>query len=171
MESCSDWSLPSTASSESVIFPIAVVLPRRCKGLEVPRGRSSRQLGGPAAAAGLPGAAMLGAQGSNHGGEPQAAAANPGSSAGHTVQVRPGLYLGGAAALAEPDRLMEAGITAVLTVDSEPGFQAGAGFEGLRSLFVPALDEPETDLLSHLDRCAAFIGQSRAEGRAVLVHW
>ncbi|MEJ1270331.1 dual specificity protein phosphatase 12 isoform X1 [Cricetulus griseus] len=113
---------------------------------------------------------MLGAQGSNHGGEPQAAAANPGSSAGHTVQVRPGLYLGGAAALAEPDRLMEAGITAVLTVDSEPGFQAGAGFEGLRSLFVPALDEPETDLLSHLDRCAAFIGQSRAEGRAVLVH-
>lgn len=86
------------------------------------------------------------------------------------MEVRPGLYLGGAAAVAEPDHLKEAGITAVLTVDSEPGFQAGAGFEGLRSLFVPALDEPETDLLSHLDRCVAFIGQSRAEGRAVLVH-
>uniref|UniRef100_A0A8C8ULV3 Uncharacterized protein n=1 Tax=Peromyscus maniculatus bairdii TaxID=230844 RepID=A0A8C8ULV3_PERMB len=51
--------------------------------------------------------------------------------------VRPGLHLGGAAAVAAPDHLMEAGITAVLTVDSEPGFQAGAGFEGLRSLFVP----------------------------------
>ncbi|XP_040593147.1 dual specificity protein phosphatase 12 isoform X2 [Mesocricetus auratus] len=113
---------------------------------------------------------MLEAQGLNHGGERQTAATSPASSAGHTVEVRPGLYLGGAAAVAEPDHLKEAGITAVLTVDSEPGFQAGAGFEGLRSLFVPALDEPETDLLSHLDRCVAFIGQSRAEGRAVLVH-
>ncbi|XP_028720164.1 dual specificity protein phosphatase 12 isoform X2 [Peromyscus leucopus] len=109
---------------------------------------------------------MLEAPGLNHGGGRRSAAA---STAGHTVEVRPGLYLGGAAAAA-PDRLMEAGITAVLTVDSEPGFQAGAGFEGLRSLFVPALDRPETDLLSHLDRCVAFISQSRAEGRAVLVH-
>lgn len=177
MESCSDWSLLSTvsaslasSSAESVIFSIAVVLPRRCEGLEFTRGRSSRQLGGRAAAARLPGAAMLEAQGLNHGGERQTAATSPASSAGHTVEVRPGLYLGGAAAVAEPDHLKEAGITAVLTVDSEPGFQAGAGFEGLRSLFVPALDEPETDLLSHLDRCVAFIGQSRAEGRAVLVH-
>ncbi|KAM5236700.1 dual specificity protein phosphatase 12 [Ctenodactylus gundi] len=86
------------------------------------------------------------------------------------LEVRPGLYLGGAAAVAEPDHLKEAGVTAVLTVDSEPAFEAGAGFEGLRSLFVPALDKPETDLLSHLDRCVAFIGQARAEGRAVLVH-
>ncbi|CAO2638286.1 Dual specificity protein phosphatase 12 [Lemmus lemmus] len=113
---------------------------------------------------------MLDARGLNHGGERQAAATGTASRAGHMVEVRPGLYLGGAAAVAEPDHLMKAGITAVLTVDSEPGFQAGAGFEGLRSLFVPALDKPETDLLSHLDRCVAFIGQSRAEGRAVLVH-
>lgn len=35
---------------------------------------------------------------------------------------------------------------------------------------MPALDRPETDLLSHLDRCVAFIVQARAEGRAVLVH-
>ncbi|XP_048213692.1 dual specificity protein phosphatase 12 isoform X3 [Perognathus longimembris pacificus] len=90
--------------------------------------------------------------------------------AGPMLQVRPGLYLGGAAAVAEPGRLREAGITAVLTVDAEPGFPAGAGFEGFRRLFVPALDKPETDLLSHLDRCVAFIGQARAEGRAVLVH-
>ncbi|KAL6073959.1 hypothetical protein STEG23_020451, partial [Scotinomys teguina] len=113
---------------------------------------------------------MLEAPGLNHGDERQPAATSTASLAGHAVEVRPGLYLGGAAAVADPDRLMESGITAVLTVDTEPGFQAGAGFEGLRSLFVPALDKPETDLLSHLDRCVAFIGQSRVEGRAVLVH-
>lgn len=84
------------------------------------------------------------------------------------LQVRPGLYLGGAEAVAEPGRLREAGITAVLTVDTEePDFQV----EGVRRLFVPALDKPETDLLSHLGCCVAFIGQARAEGRAVLVHW
>lgn len=84
------------------------------------------------------------------------------------LQVRPGLYLGGAAAVAEPGRLREAGISAVLTVDAEePDFQV----EGLRRLFVPVLDKPETDLLSHLDCCVTFVGQARAEGRAVLVHW
>ncbi|XP_051003780.1 dual specificity protein phosphatase 12 isoform X1 [Acomys russatus] len=113
---------------------------------------------------------MLDVQGSNHGCEHPTPTTSPASSAGQRVEVRPGLYLGGAAAVAEPDQLLEAGITAVLTVDAEPAFQAGAGFEGLRSLFVPALDKPETDLLSHLDRCVAFIGQARAEGRAVLVH-
>lgn len=114
---------------------------------------------------------MLKEQDSNHGCEHPTPTASPANSAGHRVEVRPGLYLGGAAAVAEPDQLLEAGITAVLTVDAEPAFQAGAGFEGLRSLFVPVLDKPETDLLSHLDRCVAFIGQARAEGRGVLVHW
>lgn len=117
-------------------------------------------------------AAMLEAQGGSHGcprpGDSQSGA----SSAGQMLEVRPGLYLGGAAAAAEPDHLREAGITAVLTVDSEePDFRSGAGIEGLRRLFVPALDKPETDLLSHLDRCVAFIGQARDEGRATLVHW
>lgn len=114
---------------------------------------------------------MLEVQSSNHGCERQAPTTSPASSAGLAVEVRPRLYLGGAAAVAGPDYLREAGITAVLTVDSEPAFPAGAGFEGLQSLFVPALDKPETDLLSHLDRCVAFIGQARSEGRAVLVHW
>uniref|UniRef100_A0A8C6FH73 protein-tyrosine-phosphatase n=1 Tax=Moschus moschiferus TaxID=68415 RepID=A0A8C6FH73_MOSMO len=86
------------------------------------------------------------------------------------LEVCPGLFLWGAAAVAEPDLLREAGITAVLTVDSEePDFKTGAGVDGLRSLFVPALDRPETNLLSHLDRCVAFIEQALAEGRAVLV--
>ncbi|KAM4806661.1 dual specificity protein phosphatase 12 isoform X1 [Urocitellus parryii] len=113
---------------------------------------------------------MLAEEGSSHGcgsGIPHGSGT---SSAREMLEVRPGLYLGGAAAVAEPHYLKEAGISAVLTVDSEPGFKEGAGFEGLRSLFVPALDKPETDLLSHLDRCVAFISQARSEGRAVLVH-
>jgi dual specificity phosphatase 12 len=114
---------------------------------------------------------MLEAEGQSHGFEGRIPSGSGANSVGQMLEVRPGLYLGGAAAVAEPDHLREAGITAVLTVDSEPGFKAGAGFEGLWSLFVPALDKPETDLLSHLDRCVAFIGQARDEGRAVLVHW
>lgn len=123
-------------------------------------------------AAWSPGAAMLEAPGPSHGCELR----NPSSavrvsSVGQMLEVQPGVYLGGAAAVAEPNHLREAGITAVLTVDSEePSFKAGPGAEGLWRLFVPALDKPETDLLSHLDRCVAFIGQARAEGRGVLVH-
>ncbi|XP_005398344.1 PREDICTED: dual specificity protein phosphatase 12 isoform X2 [Chinchilla lanigera] len=97
---------------------------------------------------------MLEAQAPNHGCERPNPSVDPACSAERMLEVRPGLYLGGAAAVADPDHLREAGITAVLTVDSEPAFKAGAGFEGLQSLFVPVLDKPETDLLSHLDRHA-----------------
>ncbi|XP_012305007.1 dual specificity protein phosphatase 12 isoform X2 [Aotus nancymaae] len=99
---------------------------------------------------------MLEAPGPSHGCELR----NPSSAVrancvGKMLEVQPGLYLGGAAAVAEPNHLREAGITAVLTVDSEePSFKAGPGAEGLWRLFVPALDKPETDLLSHLDRHA-----------------
>jgi len=114
---------------------------------------------------------MLEAQAGSHGCERRVRGQSCASSAGQMLEVRPGLYLGGAAAVAEPDHLRRAGITAVLTVDSEePDFKSGAGMEGLRSLFVSALDKPETDLLSHLDRCVAFISQACADGRAVLVH-
>ncbi|XP_010371914.1 dual specificity protein phosphatase 12 isoform X1 [Rhinopithecus roxellana] len=114
---------------------------------------------------------MLEALGRSRGCELCNPSASRASCAGQMLEVQPGLYLGGVAAVAEPDHLREAGITAVLTVDSEePSFKAGHGVDGLWRLFVPALDKPETDLLSHLDRCVAFIGQARAEGRAVLVH-
>ncbi|KAL2771389.1 dual specificity protein phosphatase 12 [Daubentonia madagascariensis] len=90
---------------------------------------------------------------------------------GQMLEVWPGLYLGGAAAVSEPDQLRAAGISAVLTVDSEePSFKAGAEDEDLWSFFVPALDKPETDLLSHLDRCVAFINRAHDDCRAVLVH-
>ncbi|XP_051855116.1 dual specificity protein phosphatase 12 [Antechinus flavipes] len=82
------------------------------------------------------------------------------------LEVRPGLYLGGAAAN-ERSRLREAGVTAVLTVDTE---EPAGDTEGLQTLFISARDEPETDLLSQLDRCVAFIGRARAAGAAVLVH-
>uniref|UniRef100_H0XV78 protein-tyrosine-phosphatase n=1 Tax=Otolemur garnettii TaxID=30611 RepID=H0XV78_OTOGA len=82
------------------------------------------------------------------------------------------LFAGGAAAVSEQDHLKVAGISALLMVDSgKPSFKAGAEVEGLWGLFVPALDKPETDPLSHLDRCVAFISKDRAEGHAALVHW
>ncbi|XP_069334529.1 dual specificity protein phosphatase 12 [Eulemur rufifrons] len=90
---------------------------------------------------------------------------------GQMLEVWPKLYLGGAAAFARPDRLKAADISAVLTVDSEePSFKLGAEIEDLWSFFVPALDKPETDLLSHLDRCVSFITQAHANDRTVLVH-
>ncbi|KAM9244188.1 dual specificity protein phosphatase 12 [Dugong dugon] len=117
------------------------------------------------------GAAMLEAQDRSHGWERESQRASWASTSRQMLEVRPGLYVGGAAAVAELDQLREAGITAVLTVDSEePSFKSAAGVEVLRRLFVPALDKPETDLLSHLDRCVAFIAQAHVEGRAVLVH-
>ncbi|XP_023046122.1 dual specificity protein phosphatase 12 isoform X2 [Piliocolobus tephrosceles] len=98
---------------------------------------------------------MLEAPGQSCGCELCNPSASRASCAGQMLEVQPGLYLGGVAAVAEPDHLREAGITAVLTVDSEePSFKAGPGVEGLWRLFVPALDKPETDLLSHLDRHA-----------------
>ncbi|XP_040855762.1 dual specificity protein phosphatase 12-like [Ochotona curzoniae] len=87
------------------------------------------------------------------------------------LEVRPGLYLGGATAVEKLDQLRVAGITAMLMVDSEElSFTAEPGVEALWSLFVPVLDKPETDLLSHLHRCVAFLHQAHTEGCVVLVH-
>ncbi|XP_044529865.1 dual specificity protein phosphatase 12 [Gracilinanus agilis] len=86
--------------------------------------------------------------------------------AAEILEVRPGLYLGGVAA-SERCRLREAGITAVLTVDTE---ELSGDTEGLQTLFISARDEPETDLLSQLDKCSNFISRARADGAAVLVH-
>lgn len=77
------------------------------------------------------------------------------------------LYLGRVSVVLEPGHLQRVGIMAVLTVNSEePYFQV----EGLWRLFVPALDKPKTDLLSHLDQYVAFVGQAHAEGHTMLVH-
>ncbi|XP_012494981.1 PREDICTED: dual specificity protein phosphatase 12 [Propithecus coquereli] len=114
---------------------------------------------------------MLEAQNSSGGCEHWSSRASEADYTGQMLEVSPGLYLGGAEAVAKPHQLRAAGISAVLTVDSEePSFKLGAEIEDLWRCFVPALDKPETDLLSHLDRCVSFIRQAHADDRAVLVH-
>ncbi|XP_058025884.1 dual specificity protein phosphatase 12 isoform X4 [Ahaetulla prasina] len=78
------------------------------------------------------------------------------------VPVLPRLYLSGAD-LGPADGSEKPAATALLQVDSEPpGAAALAGFES--TLFVQALDRPQSDLLSRLDECAAFPAKSwRAE--------
>ncbi|XP_033029253.1 dual specificity protein phosphatase 12 [Lacerta agilis] len=80
------------------------------------------------------------------------------------VSVLPGLYLSGAGG-GLPDG---ASASALLLVDSEPPeASAAAGLEAV--LHVQALDQPESDLLSHLDACAAFISRARERGGAAVV--
>lgn len=86
------------------------------------------------------------------------------------VPVLPGLYLGGRGAEAPAGC-----VTALLSVDSEPPPEeeeaAAAGLEAV--LHVQASDQPESDLLSHLDACAAFLDRARQRdgGGVALVRW
>ncbi|KAM7180917.1 dual specificity protein phosphatase 12 isoform 2-T2 [Macrochelys suwanniensis] len=77
------------------------------------------------------------------------------------VPVLPGLWVGGA----EAGALQAAGVVALLSVEAE----APPPVPGIRTLHIPARDEPGTDLLSHLDSCAAFLSAARAGGGAALV--
>ncbi|KAI5245311.1 Dual Specificity Protein Phosphatase 12 [Manis pentadactyla] len=87
---------------------------------------------------------------------------------------RPGRPLcGAAAAAAEPERRWRTDVTVVLMVDSQgPDRKTAAGVAGPRSVFVPAPDKRETDVLSRgpvHDRrtesdggsCEALSGQGR----------
>ncbi|XP_023662266.1 dual specificity protein phosphatase 12 [Paramormyrops kingsleyae] len=83
------------------------------------------------------------------------------------IVVEPGLYIGSTSDLKDCQELINAGITHILTVDSEkPNLP-----EVFKTKFVRALDEATTDLLSCLDDCLRFIheGIDGASG-AVLVH-
>ncbi|XP_063150713.1 dual specificity protein phosphatase 12 [Candoia aspera] len=83
------------------------------------------------------------------------------------VPVLPRLYLSGTD-LGPAGGSGEPAVTALLLVDSEPpGAAALAGFES--ALFVQALDRPQSDLLSRLDDCAAFLSQARERGGSALV--
>ncbi|XP_028568161.2 dual specificity protein phosphatase 12 isoform X1 [Podarcis muralis] len=83
------------------------------------------------------------------------------------VPVLPGLYLGGAGGgLGFSDGAAPA--WALLLVDSEPP-EAGAVSGAEAVLHVPALDQPQADLLSHLDACADFLGRARERGARALV--
>ncbi|NP_001016576.1 dual specificity protein phosphatase 12 [Xenopus tropicalis] len=83
------------------------------------------------------------------------------------ICVLPGLYLGSASDAADQQRLQEAGITHVLTVDSE----APTGLDGFITKFVHVLDDASQDLLSCLPACTDFLKEALGKcGRSVLVH-
>ncbi|XP_026883501.2 dual specificity protein phosphatase 12 [Electrophorus electricus] len=85
------------------------------------------------------------------------------------IAIDTGLYIGEVSDLKDAQALTEAGITHILTVDSEE--PAVTGFE---IKFVRALDDSSTDLLSKLDDCIHFIedalNASECKPSSVLVH-
>eukprot|EP00061_Rhincodon_typus_P004469 g22680.t1 len=81
------------------------------------------------------------------------------------IPLRRGLFLGtaGDAATVDPD----SGISHVLTVDSKEPPPLG----DRQTMFVRALDDAASDLLSFLDDCVRFVQEAlSAAGAAVLVH-
>lgn len=87
------------------------------------------------------------------------------------IPVASGLYIGSVSDLKDAESLSAAGITHILTVDSEE-----ASVTGFNTKFIRALDDESTDLLSRLDDCTSFISealstQADSKSAAVLVHW
>lgn len=81
------------------------------------------------------------------------------------IAVEAGLYSGSVSDLKDPQILTDAGITHILTVDSEE-----PSLSGFHTKFVRALDDASTDLLSKLSDCISFIAEAQSEKSAVLVH-
>ncbi|XP_051984060.1 dual specificity protein phosphatase 12 [Xyrauchen texanus] len=86
------------------------------------------------------------------------------------IAVESGVYIGSVSDLRDAQSLSDAGITHILTVDSEE-----AAVTGFHTRFVRALDDASTDLLSKLDDCISFIydalnTQHESKPPAVLVH-
>lgn len=82
------------------------------------------------------------------------------------IEVEAGLYIGSVSDLKDPQILTDAGITHILSVDSEE-----PDLTGFHTKFVRALDDSSADLLSKLIDCISFIAEAQSEKRAVLVHW
>ncbi|XP_038819402.1 dual specificity protein phosphatase 12 [Salvelinus namaycush] len=83
------------------------------------------------------------------------------------IQVEAGVYIGAASDLKDAQDLTNAGITHILTVDSEQPASPDGPF---RMKYVYCLDESSTDLLSHLDDCIRFICDACEASKSVLVH-
>ncbi|XP_060618552.2 dual specificity protein phosphatase 12 [Anolis sagrei] len=81
-----------------------------------------------------------------------------------TVEVLPGLYVGPAGKSGKAAE-RPAGVTALLSVDSEPPGEVG--LEDV--LHLEALDQPGSDLLSRLDQAAAFIDRVRGKEKGALL--
>lgn len=82
------------------------------------------------------------------------------------IAVETGLYIGSVADLKDPQMLKDAGITHILTVDSEE-----PALSGFHTKFLRALDDASADLLSKLNECISFIAEAQSEQSAVFVHW
>lgn len=84
-------------------------------------------------------------------------------------RVLPGLYLGSIDAARNHAALRARGVTHVLTVARELSEEWAAEFTHLRVKVTDSTTE-DNDLLSHFDRCSAFIDDARRDGGTVLVH-
>uniref|UniRef100_A0A4W5LBD0 Dual specificity protein phosphatase 12 n=1 Tax=Hucho hucho TaxID=62062 RepID=A0A4W5LBD0_9TELE len=83
------------------------------------------------------------------------------------ILVEAGVYIGAASDLKDAQDLTNAGITHILTVDSEQPASPDGPF---RMKYVYSLDESSTDLLSHFDDCISFICDACEASKSVLVH-
>lgn len=82
-----------------------------------------------------------------------------------------GVYIGTAADLNDKQMLVDASVTHILSVDSvNPGLLISDEGSFSRK-WIDILDEPTSDLLSHMDACFVFIDEAVKGGRAALVHW
>lgn len=87
------------------------------------------------------------------------------------IGVEAGLYIGSVSDVKDAQSLTDAGVTHILSVDSEE-----PAVSGFHTKFVRALDDASTDLLSRLDDCVSFICDAlrthdETKSPAVLVHW
>jgi atypical dual specificity phosphatase len=98
-----------------------------------------------------------------------------GSSPGYVVDTKPdlqvavvlpGLYMGSQDVAQDNDILKKHSVTHILSV----GTKAILLDETLCHMYIPVLDLPETNIISRLDECFAFIDDAVQNGGCVFVH-
>ncbi|XP_017277684.1 dual specificity protein phosphatase 12 [Kryptolebias marmoratus] len=81
-----------------------------------------------------------------------------------------GVYIGTAADLNDRQLLVDASVTHILSVDSVDPGPLLPDDRSFRRKWIDILDEPTSDLLSHMDACFTFIDEAVTGGGAALVH-
>lgn len=82
-----------------------------------------------------------------------------------------GVYIGSAADLNDRQVLDDASVTHILSVDSVDPGSLLPDDGSFRRKWIDVLDEPTSDLLSHMDACFLFMDEAVKGGGATLVHW
>lgn len=82
-----------------------------------------------------------------------------------------GVYIGTAADLNDRQMLVDAAVTHILSVDSVDPSLLISDEGSFSRKWIDILDEPTSDLLSHMDACFVFIDEAVKRGTAALVHW